>query len=143
MFEKDHSDSHVEHKARPVTKDQSEASSASLWRGNGPKEQRWGCRGGSCKIYFGCGTCHSATPKCWTVHCVLLRQNVWKLYSNLMMPAESNNKNSGLGFDMSLAKFHFSGNSIFCTILADRLRSLGHLSMRSRAGSEMAPGLLP
>lgn len=37
-----------------------------------------------------------------------------------MMPAESNNKNSAIGFDMSLTKFHFSGNSIFCTILADR-----------------------
>lgn len=31
MFEKDHSDSHVEHKARLETRDQSEASSASLW----------------------------------------------------------------------------------------------------------------
>lgn len=36
-----------------------------------------------------------------------LRQNVCKLYSNLMS-AESN-KNSGLGFDMSLLSFIFLG----------------------------------
>lgn len=138
MFEKDHSDSHVEHKARLETRDQSEASSASLWGEEMGLRNRRRDAGDRHKIYFGCGTYHSATPRC----CVLLRQNVWKLYSNLMMPAESNNKNSGLGFDTSLAKFHFSGNSIFCTILADRLRNPGHWSMRSRAGSEMAPGLL-
>lgn len=32
MVEKDYSDSHVEHEARLVTRDQSEDNSASLWR---------------------------------------------------------------------------------------------------------------